>query len=105
MFGSDVLNNSLPESNNKIEKEMFFKKLKEEVLKRFEAYDQTMTYLATDAPISVLCLPKATEKLLLNSGFLRVYDLFNSDFTEIKGLGEIRIRDLTTRLDQFCSMF
>jgi len=67
-------------------------------------YRNTLTYLLGDAPIESLCLPKQLEKLLINDGCLRVYDLFDRDFTKIKGLGVTRIRDLTSRLNQFFSM-
>lgn len=91
--------------NNNIEKDMQLLKIKEEVLKKLSEYRTTLMYMASDAPISILCLPKVTENILLSNGFLRVYDLFNRDFVEIKGLGTTRIRDLTSRLDQFFSMF
>ena len=69
-----------------------------------ENYRNVMTYLAGDAPIQVLCLPKATENILLNNGFHRIYDLFDRNLVEIKGLGNKRLRDLTSRLDQFISV-
>ena len=86
--------------NEKI-KDTELKKIKEELLKKLEEYRKSMKYMAADAPIGILCLPKATEKSLINHGCLRVYDLFNCDFTEIKGLGVTRIKRLTACLDQF----
>lgn len=80
------------------------KKIKRELFKKFEEYKKTINYMATDAPIEILCLPKKIEKILLDQGFLRVYDLFDVDFVKIKGLGKSRIRDLTSCLDQFFSM-
>ena len=80
-------------------------KLRKELSKKFQNYHRLIHFLAADAPISVLCLPSVTENILINNGFLRVYDLFDMDFTKIKGLGSIRIRDLTTRLDEFIAMF
>ena len=105
MSNNHNLNNIFPEVNNNLDENAKMELLKKELAQRFKDYNKTLTYLAGDAPISILCLPKATEKILLNSGCLRVYDLFNLDFTEIKGLGRVRIRDLTTRLDQFVAMF
>lgn len=87
-----------------LQKDLELEKIKIEVLKKFDEYKKTLNYLAADAPISILCLPQATEKILLDNGFLRVYDLFNVDFTKIKGFGAVRCRQLTTCLDQFFSM-
>jgi len=91
--------------NNNIEESVNIEKLRKELLEKFQNYNKTLTYLAADAPISTLCLPKATEALLLKSGCVRIYDLFNMDLTKIKGIGSVRLRHLTTRLDQFVSMF
>ena len=74
------------------------------LVESLEAYRSTISYMACDAPISVLCLPKVIENALLNHGCLRIYDLFNRDFTEVKGIGKTRIRELTSRLDQFLLM-
>ena len=87
-----------------VEYEHEISKIRIEVLKKYEEYNMTMKYLAADAPIGILCLPKAIETILVDNGYLRVYDLFNADFTKIKGFGVMRIRDLTTRLDEFLSM-
>lgn len=89
---------------NNFEHDEKMRKIKEEVLKKFEDYRKTLNYMAADAPIQILCLPTVIENALLNHGCLRVYDLFDCDFVEIKGLGVSRIRDLTTCLDQFFSM-
>ena len=89
--------------NEKI-KDTELKKIKEELLKKLEEYRKSMKYMAADAPIGILCLPKATEKSLINHGCLRVYDLFDCDFTKVKGLTETSIRNLTSCLDQFLSM-
>ena len=84
--------------------EMQLEKLKKDLRTSFEGYQKTMKYLVADAPIEILCLPKAVEQILLDNGLLRVYDLFDVDFVKIKGLGVTRIKDLTSRLDQFFSM-
>lgn len=89
---------------NKFEIEQDLNKIRKEVLQKYEQYKHTMKYLACDAPIEVMCLPKAIENILLSNGFKRIYDLFDMDFTEIKGLGVARSRDLATSLDKFVSM-
>mgnify|MGYP001601849653 FL=1 len=90
--------------NNNIEYDFKMQKIREEVLKKFSEYSRTLNFMMADAPISILCLSKAIETSLTNHGCLRVYDLFDCDFTKVKGLGEVRIRDLTTSLDKFLSM-
>lgn len=87
-----------------IEYGLRMRKIKEEVLKKYNEYHDMIKLMCGDAPISILCLSSSTEKILLSSGCLRVYDLFNLDFVKIKGLGEVRIRNLTSRLDEFLSM-
>jgi len=89
--------------NEKI-KHTELKKIKEELLKKLEEYRKTMKYMSADAPIGILCLPKVVEKSLINHGCLRVYDLFDCDFTEVKGLNLTSIRNLATCLDEFISM-
>ncbi len=90
--------------NNNFELDIDMQKLKKELRQKFDDYQKTMKYLLADAPIEVLCLPKAIESILLDEGFLRIYDLFNADFVKIKGLGAVRIRHLTASLDKFFSM-
>ena len=100
----DTVEESLENGKKDIEYEINLEKIRKEVLKKFDEYKLTMKFLAADAPISILCLPKTTENILTSQGFLRVYDLFDTDFVKIKGLGEARIRNLTSCLDQFFSM-
>lgn len=88
-----------------LNKEKILKKIREEVSERLKNYQKTVSYMSADAPLAVLCLPKTIENALINHGCLRIYDLFDCDFTEIKGLGVARINRLTTSLDQFFSMF
>jgi len=90
--------------NNKIEYEAAMRKIREEVVKKFSEYRNTLNYMAADAPIEVLCLPAVIQSALLAHGALRIYDLFNCDFTKVKGLGVRRIGDLTACLDKFFSM-
>lgn len=102
------VNNNVKENNENIngnfEFDLNMKKLREDLKKRFLDYQMTMKYMLADAPIAVLCLPPKSEKILLDNGLLRIYDLFNTDLLEIKGLGESRVRDVTTCLDKFFSM-
>ena len=84
--------------------EVKMQKIREEVLKAYANYGKTIGYMACDAPIGVLCLPKTIEGILLKHGFNRVYDVINMDFTKIKGFGVQRSRQLATCLDQFLAM-
>lgn len=79
--------------------------IQKELAEAFHSYHSTLKYMLGDAPISSLCLNKSTENILLNNGFLRIYDLFDRDLTEVKGLGDTRIRNLTSSLDEFLAMF
>lgn len=78
--------------------------VQKELVESFENYQTTLKYMLGDAPISSLCLDKPSETILISNGLLRVYDLFDRNLTEIKGLGDIRIRNLTTRLNEFLSV-
>lgn len=98
------LNENIENVNNNFEKEIQLKKIRDEVLKKFNDYRKTIAYMSADAPLEILCLPSVIQNALLSHGCLRIYDLFDVDFTKVKGLGVIRIRDLTSRLDQFFSM-
>lgn len=89
--------------NKNIETE-FNVQLKIELIKKIGEYKQTLNFLAADAPISILGLPKVIERVLCNNGLLRIYDLFDRDFTKIEGLSDARISLLTTRLDEFFAM-
>lgn len=104
MSNVDTVNDNVESVNNNFENDLKMAKVKEEVIKKFAEYRTTMAFMAADAPISILCLHPAIEKALIAHGLLRIYDLFNCDFVKVKGLGEARIRDLTTSLDKFFSM-
>ncbi len=80
------------------------KKINKELLESLQRYKTTLAYMAGDAPLEVLCLPKAIQTVLISNGCLRIYDLFDCDFAKIKGLGKTRIRDLTSRLNEFLSI-
>lgn len=91
-----MIENELSESD--------IKKINKELLESLQNYRKTISFLAGDAPIEVLCLSKPIEKALISDGCLRVYDLFDRDLTKIKGIGKTRIRELTTSLNQFISV-
>ena len=88
----------------KFDEDVYLQKLRKELVQSWEKYKQTIKYLACDAPIEILCLPKEIENILISNNFLRIYDLFDLDFTKIEGIGVKRARDLTSRLNQFLSM-
>ena len=88
----------------KFEIDLDMAQLKEELRKKFSEYQTTMKFMLADAPIGVLCLNQNIEKILTDHGLLRIYDLFNVDLIKIKGLGVVRVKQLTARLDQFFSM-
>lgn len=77
------------------------KEIKEEIQRGFKAFKNTLAVMSGDAPISVLCLPKQIENALIQADCFRVYDLLERDLTKIKRLGPIRLRNLTSRLDEF----
>lgn len=103
---SDVNNLIQNESNvnNKIEYDENLKKIAKEVVKKFDDYSNSMKFMAADAPIAVLCLPYSVQKILIANNLLRVYDLFNRDFTKIEGLNASGASRLTSSFDQFLSM-
>ena len=96
--------NNVDVDEKKIEYDLKMQKVRDEVLKKFDEYRKTISFMSGDAPLGVLCLHPAIEKALLAHGLLRVYDLFDRDFTKVKGLGVVRIRELTSCLDKFFSM-
>lgn len=101
---NNYLEQSQEDVNLNIENEMVRQKLAKELLDRFSDYRKTLKIMAGDMPIEALCLDKATENILLRNGLYRVYDLFDHDFTKVKGFGVARTRDLTASLDQFLAM-
>lgn len=99
----DIKNNS-DDTKKKIIHDKQMRKIAKNLDKSLKNYRQNLKYLGGDAPISLLCLPDNLVKVLANNGIYRIYDLFDRDLTEIEGIGPIRLRDLTTRLDQFLAM-
>lgn len=104
MIDNNIVKEKTQDINSNFEHEIKMQKLREELSKSFENYKNTMRMLTADAPIETLCLPSTIEKILLNHGCLRIYDLVDLDFTKIEGLKPVRIRNLTTSLNQFLSM-
>lgn len=107
----DDINNVKENSENvkenieeKFENDLDMAKLKETLRQKFHDYQMTIKYMLADAPIEVLCLPSTTEKILLDQGLLRIYDLFDLDLVKIKGIGVVRVKQLTASLDKFFSM-
>lgn len=82
-------------------KESDYKKINKEMGASIKQYKKTMSYMAGDAPIGVLGLPKCIETILTNQGFLRVYDLLDTDLIKIKGIGKSRVQRLASSLNEF----
>lgn len=80
------------------------KQIREETLKKLSEYQKTLSYMAADAPIGILCLPKVTEHALAAAGCLRIFDMLDRDLTKIEGLSDTARGNLTSRLNQFLSM-
>ena len=104
MVDLDNVKENLENINTNLEYDIDMAKLKQELKQKFQDYQTTMKFMLADAPIGVLCLSPVIEKILLDQGFLRIYDLFNVDLVKVKGLGAVRIRNLTASLDKFFSM-
>lgn len=104
MIDNNNVKEKLQDINSNFDNDMKMQKLREELSKSFENYKNTMRMLAADAPVEALCLPRTIEKLLLHNGCLRIYDIVDLDFAKIEGLGPIRLRHLTTSVNQFFSM-
>ena len=102
---NNYLEHTEEDVNVNFDREMTMHKVKKELMQSYSEYRETIKKMSGDAPIAVLCLDKATENILLRNGFNRVYDLFDRDLTEIKGLGVARSGYLATRLDEFLAMF
>ena len=75
--------------------------LSKKILESMQRYVKLIDYMGADLPIETLCLPKKYERVLLSRGYLRIYELFDVNLTEIEGLSEVGIRHLTSSLDKF----
>lgn len=77
---------------------------KEKLTEDLKHYRNVLLHLGANVPLGVLCLPPDLEKILLNDGCIRVYDLISRDLAEIKGIGKRRLALLTSRLDEFLTI-
>ncbi len=77
------------------------KKVSKKLLESLSNYRKLTLLMGADVPIGSLCLDKKIEKILLDNGLSRVYDILNMDLTKIKGLGRVRIGYITSRLNEF----
>ncbi len=93
-----------PKIIDKEQEKLIFQKTNEELMKSLSTFRKTISYMTADAPIGVLCLPKEIENILTKNGFNRIYDIFDTDLTKVKGLGASRLRYLTSRLNEFFSI-
>lgn len=82
--------------DNKIQRQ-----INKKISKSLENYNKLLSFMSSDIPLEALCLDKSTMTILSKYGVSRVFDLINLDFTKVKGIGEVRRRYLTSRLDQF----
>lgn len=87
-------------NKNELQKEMQ-EKISKELIESLQMYRKTLSCMLADAPLEVLCLSTRLQNALIASGCLRIYDLFDRDFTKIKGVGESGVRELTASLDKF----
>lgn len=79
-------------------------KIKEEIRKKIDQYPKTLLYMALDLPVEAMCLPKSLEKILLDNGCSRVYDLVGLDLTKIELLTDLTRARITARFDQFLAV-
>jgi len=78
--------------------------INKKLLESLENYNKMLKQSIADVPLGCLCLDEKIEKILFKNGFRRVFDLIDTDFTKIKGLGIIRIGKITASLNQFLSI-
>ncbi len=88
--------------NDDLKKTMYIRG--DELAKSVIRYRDIMEKLEADLPLQCLCLPKSIEKILLDMGCLRIYDVVGLDLTKIKGIGDRRRAILSACLNQFLSM-
>lgn len=76
-------------------------KIQKNLFKQLDNYKRFIRQCELDAPIEVLCLPKDILTILRKNRLFRVFDLADLDLTKIKGLGNVRIGILQSKLDNF----
>lgn len=104
MIDANKIIENMESVKNNFEFDQKMRLIKEEVVQKFSEYRTILNYMAADAPIGALCLPPVIENALFSHGCLRIYDLFDLDFSKVKGLGIRRVGKLTACLDKFFSM-
>jgi hypothetical protein len=67
-------------------------------------YRNVMYFLGLNIPIESMCLPARIEKILLDNGFLTIYELTVSDFRKVKGLGKRSVDLIASRLNELVSI-
>jgi hypothetical protein len=80
------------------------RKINKKLVESLGNYQKMMGYMGADLPIESLCLSKKVEKVLINAGFLRIFELFDLDLFEIEGIDVIGARELTSSLNKFIAM-
>jgi len=79
-------------------------KINKKLLESLENYNKMLSHSLSDMPIGCLCLDSKIESILFKNGFRRVFDLVDTDLTKIKGLGRVRIGNITASLNKFLSV-
>lgn len=90
--------------NNYFEKDIFTEKARKLLFESLQNYKETIRKLTLDIPIQSLCLKKKTEKLLINNGIFRVYDISDINLAKVEGLDDSTIANLTSIVDQLLLM-
>lgn len=67
----------------------------------YENYKKNLSYIEADAPIQVLCLPKAIENILIKNRLSRVFDLRIESLKGIKLLGNKRLDLILHAVNRF----
>ena len=87
---NETANLTLPLPENANEEEL--KKFKRYAVDLLKFYGKKMKMMSCDVPIEVLNLSDNLTRKLKSNGVERIYDFFNGNFAEIKGL---KPRDVT----------
>lgn len=82
--------------NNKIQRQ-----INKKISESLQNYNKMLSFMSADIPLEALCLDKTTMTILSKNGISRIFDLIHLDFTKVKGIGIVRRRYLTTRLNEF----
>jgi hypothetical protein len=74
---------------------------KRDLTKDIAHYKNTLGFLGENVCITCLCLPPEIEKILMDAGFLRIYDFRRQELRKIKGIGIRRADIIQARIDEF----